>query len=121
MKIIVPLPPGSPPDVLARVGGEEFSVLLPGTDLQGAAHVAETVRAEPWHWCWTPPQPTPEHGRPSIPGETMPPVIVIEADATRIAEVERARRTLERTGVHCVGSVLNRRRNYIPAFIEEML
>jgi diguanylate cyclase (GGDEF)-like protein len=32
-------------DVLARVGGEEFSVLLPGTDLQGAAHVAETVRA----------------------------------------------------------------------------
>lgn len=48
-------------------------------------------------------------------------VIVIEADATRIAEVERARRTLERTGVHCVGSVLNRRRNYIPAFIEEML
>jgi diguanylate cyclase (GGDEF)-like protein len=31
-------------DVLARVGGEEFSVLLPGTDLQGAAHVAETVR-----------------------------------------------------------------------------
>ncbi len=48
-------------------------------------------------------------------------VIVIEADATRITEVERARRTLERTGVHCVGSVLNRRRNYIPAFIEEML
>lgn len=32
-------------DVLARVGGEEFAVLLPGTDLQGAAHVAETVRA----------------------------------------------------------------------------
>jgi len=31
-------------DVLARVGGEEFSVLLPDTDLQGAAHVAETVR-----------------------------------------------------------------------------
>jgi capsular exopolysaccharide synthesis family protein len=48
-------------------------------------------------------------------------VIVIEADATRISEVERARRTLERTGVHCVGSVLNRRRNYIPAFIDEML
>lgn len=48
-------------------------------------------------------------------------IIVIEADATRIPEVERARRTLERSGVHFVGSVLNRRRNYIPAFLEEML
>jgi diguanylate cyclase (GGDEF)-like protein len=32
-------------DVLARVGGEEFAVLLPDTDLQGASHVAETMRA----------------------------------------------------------------------------
>jgi capsular exopolysaccharide synthesis family protein len=48
-------------------------------------------------------------------------VIVIEADRTRIPEVERARRALERVGVRVVGSVLNRRRNYIPAFFEEML
>ena len=48
-------------------------------------------------------------------------VLVIEADATRLPEVERARRTLERAGVRFVGSVLNRRRNYIPGFIEEML
>jgi len=48
-------------------------------------------------------------------------VIVIEADATRVSDVERARRTLERAGVRFVGSVLNRRRTYIPAFIEEML
>lgn len=48
-------------------------------------------------------------------------VIVIEADATRVPEVERARRTLERAGVRFIGSVLNRRRNYIPAFLEEML
>jgi capsular exopolysaccharide synthesis family protein len=48
-------------------------------------------------------------------------VIVIEADATRVSEVERARRTLERAGVRFVGSVLNRQRSYIPAFIEEML
>lgn len=32
-------------DVLARVGGEEFCALLPGTDTQGAAHVAESIRA----------------------------------------------------------------------------
>src|SRR4029450_12371024 len=48
-------------------------------------------------------------------------IIVIEADATRVPDVERARRTLERNGVRFVGSVLNRRRNYIPRFLEEML
>jgi diguanylate cyclase (GGDEF)-like protein len=31
-------------DVAARWGGEEFSLLLPGTDLAGAAHVAERIR-----------------------------------------------------------------------------
>jgi capsular exopolysaccharide synthesis family protein len=48
-------------------------------------------------------------------------LIVIEADRTRIPEVERTRRSLDRVGVKLVGSVLNRRRSYIPAFIEEML
>lgn len=48
-------------------------------------------------------------------------IIVIEADATRVPDVERARRILERSGVRFVGSVLNRRRSYIPAFLEEML
>jgi capsular exopolysaccharide synthesis family protein len=48
-------------------------------------------------------------------------LVVIEADRTRVTEVERTRRTLERVGVRVVGSVLNRRRDYIPAFIEEML
>jgi capsular exopolysaccharide synthesis family protein len=48
-------------------------------------------------------------------------LIVIEADRSRIPEVERTRRSLERVGVKLVGSVLNRRRSYIPAFIEEML
>jgi protein-tyrosine kinase len=48
-------------------------------------------------------------------------LIVIEADRTRIPEVDRTRRSLERLGVKLAGSVLNRRRNYIPAFIEEML
>jgi capsular exopolysaccharide synthesis family protein len=48
-------------------------------------------------------------------------LIVIEADRTRISEVERLRRTLDRVGVKVVGSILNRRRNYIPGFLEEML
>jgi capsular exopolysaccharide synthesis family protein len=48
-------------------------------------------------------------------------LIVIEADRTRIPEVERTRRGLERAGVKIAGSVLNRRRNYIPAFLEDIL
>ncbi len=48
-------------------------------------------------------------------------LIVIEADRTRVPEVERTRRSLERCGVRLAGAVLNRRRNYIPAFLEELL
>ena len=48
-------------------------------------------------------------------------LIVIEADRARIPEVERMRRSLDRVGVKLVGSILNRRRTYIPAFLEEML
>lgn len=33
-------------DLLARVGGEEFAVLLPGTDHAGASLLAERIRAE---------------------------------------------------------------------------
>ncbi len=33
-------------DTPARWGGEEFFVLLPGTDASGARHIAETIRAE---------------------------------------------------------------------------
>jgi len=32
-------------DLMARWGGEEFAVLLPNTDLEGAAYVAERIRA----------------------------------------------------------------------------
>lgn len=34
-----------PDDLIARFGGEEFAVLLPQTDLTGAAHVAEQLRS----------------------------------------------------------------------------
>ena len=34
-----------PDDISVRLGGEEFGVLLPGTDLKGATKVAEAIRA----------------------------------------------------------------------------
>jgi diguanylate cyclase (GGDEF)-like protein len=33
-----------PADLAARFGGEEFVILLPGTDLEGGFHIAETIR-----------------------------------------------------------------------------
>lgn len=34
-----------PADLAARYGGEEFAAILPGTALEGAKHIAETMRA----------------------------------------------------------------------------
>lgn len=35
-----------PGDFAARTGGEEFAVILPETDIEGACHVAERIRAD---------------------------------------------------------------------------
>lgn len=48
-------------------------------------------------------------------------VFVVEADRTRIDEAQRAKRQLERAGTKMLGALLNRRKNYLPAFVEEMI
>jgi capsular exopolysaccharide synthesis family protein len=48
-------------------------------------------------------------------------VFVIEADRTRIDEVQRAKRQLERAGAKMLGVLLNRQKNYVPSFMEGLL
>jgi len=48
-------------------------------------------------------------------------VFVVEADRTRIDEAQRAKRQLERAGTKMLGALFNRRKNYLPAFLEEMI
>ena len=48
-------------------------------------------------------------------------VFVVEADRTRIDEVQRAKRQLERAGAKMLGVLLNRRKNYLPSFLDGMI
>jgi protein-tyrosine kinase len=48
-------------------------------------------------------------------------ILVIEADQTPVADAESAKRQLERVGARILGVVLNRRRSYVPAFLESIL
>jgi capsular exopolysaccharide synthesis family protein len=48
-------------------------------------------------------------------------ILVVEADRTPVAEAESAKRQLDKIGVRILGVVLNRRRSYIPAFLESLL
>ena len=48
-------------------------------------------------------------------------ILVVEADRTPVAEAEAAKRQLDRVGARILGLVLNRRRSYIPAFLESVL
>jgi len=48
-------------------------------------------------------------------------ILVVEADRTPVAEAESAKRQLDKVDARILGVVLNRRRSYIPAFIESLL
>lgn len=48
-------------------------------------------------------------------------ILVVAADHTPVVEAEAAKRQLERVGARILGVVLNRKRSYIPAFLESLL
>ncbi|MBO0589305.1 GGDEF domain-containing protein [Sporosarcina sp. E16_8] len=47
---------GRPHDIIARIGGEEFMLLLPETNLEKAYTIAESIRkiVEQSEWSYTP-------------------------------------------------------------------
>lgn len=48
-------------------------------------------------------------------------ILVVEADRTPVVDAETAKRQLDKAGARILGVVLNRRRSYIPAFLESIL
>ncbi len=48
-------------------------------------------------------------------------ILVVEADRTPVVDAEAAKRQLDKIGARILGVVLNRRRSYIPAFLESIL
>jgi capsular exopolysaccharide synthesis family protein len=111
----------SVPDLMAVTCGH--SVLAPSAlfDAPGMSTALEKLREE-FAFVILDLPPVNVYSDTSIVGPRLDAaVLVIEADRTRLPDVERSRRTLDRVGAKVVGSVLNRRRDYIPPFLEELL
>lgn len=99
------------------------TTLSPSTlfESEGMARAIEALRAEFDFVIFDCP-PVNVYTDSSILGPKMDAgIMVVEADRTRIPEVQRAKRLLDRLGVNLLGVVLNRRKNVIPAFLEEVL
>jgi len=48
-------------------------------------------------------------------------IMVVEAEKTSIEDAQRAKRNLEQAGGRLLGVVLNRKRNYLPGFLQRLL
>ncbi len=48
-------------------------------------------------------------------------ILVVEAERTKAEVVRKIRKDLESTGVNILGVVLNKKKNYIPEYLERFL
>jgi Mrp family chromosome partitioning ATPase len=48
-------------------------------------------------------------------------ILVVEAERTKIEVARKIRKDLESTGVNILGVVLNKKKNYIPEYLERFL
>jgi diguanylate cyclase (GGDEF)-like protein len=82
-----------PGDMLARIGGEEFAILLPGTDLAGATAVVRRLAAA------TPDGQTCSGGVAQWSGAETPDALLRRADAALYAAKRAGRDRVEEAGV----------------------
>lgn len=93
-------------DVVARMGGEEFAVLLPATDLAGGLQVAERLRERVADYLLFPRSGEPIHFTVSIGVAELEPE---EADLEHaLMRADRALYHAKRTGRNCVGCTAER-------------
>jgi capsular exopolysaccharide synthesis family protein len=116
--------------VVTRLDVGGFSVVLAGPITNGAAQSLDfelvgdllaRVRPE-YDFVVIDSPPVNQYADASVLASKVDGVIlVVEADRTPLAEAEAAKRQLERVGGRILGVVLNRKRSYIPAFLEALL
>jgi non-specific protein-tyrosine kinase len=116
------------PEALAtRVDGFNFSVIAAGAtpaesvDLEVMDGLLNRLRAQ-FDFIVIDGAPVNRYADSSVLATKVDGVIlVVEADRTPVADAETAKRQLAKVGARILGVVLNRRRSYIPAFLESLL
>jgi non-specific protein-tyrosine kinase len=113
--------------LVARVEGLNFSVIGAGTppadmvDLEIVDELLHRLRAQ-FDFIVIDGPPVNSYADSSVLATKVDGVIlVVEADRTPVADAETAKRQLSKVGARILGVVLNRRRSYIPAFLESLL
>ena len=117
----------APEALAARLDGLNFSVIQAGTlpaqgvDLELVDGLLTRVRPQ-FDFIVIDGPPVNAYADASVLASRVDGVIlVVEADRTPVADAEVAKRQLAKVGARILGVVLNRRRSYIPAFLESIL
>lgn len=117
----------APEALVARLDGLSFSVIAAGAassapmDFELLESLLERLRPQ-FDFIVIDGPPINSYADSSILATKVDGVIlVVEADRTPVTDAETAKRQLDRVGSRILGVVLNRRRSYIPAFLERIL
>ena len=114
-------------EIIARVEALNLSIIVAGNATRGPLQLEQTAtllaRLRPqFDFIVIDAPPVNRYADTSIMAPKVDGVIlVVEADRTPVTEAEMAKRQLDKIDARILGVVLNRRRSYIPAFLESLL